>query len=73
MTYDEQLAQELCEDDLQFACKMLHSYKKAINRIDDYFEYRMESKRDQLRVREILDALNLKSSMITLKVTMPCS
>jgi len=37
--------------------KILAAYQHAINRIDDYFEYRMESKVDQAKVREILSEL----------------
>lgn len=32
-------------------------YREAINKIDDYFEYSMESKRDQHKVRSILAEL----------------
>jgi len=38
--------------------KYLQIYQRAINRIDDYFEYSMESKVDQARVREILKELS---------------
>jgi len=40
----------------------LDLYKKAVNRIDDYFEYRNESKADREMVYKILDDLtkNLK-------------
>lgn len=42
------------------SCKhkeILYCYRKAINKIDDYFEYSMESKKDQKKVRQILSDL----------------
>jgi hypothetical protein len=35
----------------------LEIYQKAINKIDDYFEYRNESVKDRLKVQEILNEL----------------
>jgi len=35
-------------------------YMKAINRIDDFFEYRNESKKDREVVHKILDALTVE-------------
>lgn len=35
----------------------LEAYQKAVNKIDDYFEYQCESKKDQARVHKILDEL----------------
>lgn len=37
--------------------EILSHYRKAINEIDDYFEYSMESKKDQKKVRKILAKL----------------
>ena len=37
----------------------LEAYQKAINAIDDYFEYQYESKKDQVQVDYILDTLRL--------------
>lgn len=37
--------------------KKLDAYIKAINKIDDYFEYRCKSKEDQKKVYEILKEL----------------
>ena len=36
---------------------MLELYQQAINKIDDYFEYSMESKKDQKKVQAILAEL----------------
>lgn len=41
----------------QFNDKALELYQRAINQIDDYFEYRMISVVDQRKVREILLSL----------------
>ena len=47
---------------LRIANNNLSKYQKAINNIDDYFEYAMDSKTDQKKVHQILgnltDALN---------------
>ena len=48
-------AEHIC--DLHNASLLLPHYQKAINEIDDYFEYRMESKKDQAKVHRILAAL----------------
>ena len=37
--------------------KILNSYIKAINKIDDYFEYQYQSIKDQQRVHKILKEL----------------
>lgn len=42
--------------------RQLSAYQKAINQIDDYFEYAMESKRDQKKVHQILGDLTDKLS-----------
>jgi hypothetical protein len=42
------------------ANSQLFSYQKAINEIDDYFEYAMESKQDQKKVHQILGNLTDK-------------
>lgn len=47
-TYDE------LQDTLKHANKCLSAYQKAINQIDDYFEYQMESKKDQKKVHQIM-------------------
>ncbi len=39
------------------ATKQLNAYKKAINQIDDFFEYRNSSKSDREQVHAILDNL----------------
>ena len=36
---------------------VLKAYQKAINKIDDYFEYGYDSKKDRARVMAIIDAL----------------
>ena len=38
----------------------LEAYQKAINAIDDYFEYRNQSVQDRLHVQHILDTLNCR-------------
>ena len=37
--------------------EILNSYIKAINRIDDYFEYSNESQKDKAAVMEIINNL----------------
>lgn len=37
--------------------KRLVAYMKAVNKIDDYFEYRCESKKDQQEVHKVLKEL----------------
>jgi len=37
--------------------RCLRAYQKAMNEIDDYFEYSMESKKDQKKVHQILSNL----------------
>lgn len=51
--------------ELEVIRERLTFYMHAVNQIDDYFEYRMESKKDQEAVREILGELteNIKSTM----------
>lgn len=39
--------------------RQLSAYQKAVNRIDDYFEYAMESKHDQEKVHQILNDLTV--------------
>ena len=38
---------------------ILAAYRKAINHLDDYFEYTNESKKDRARVHDILAQLTL--------------
>ena len=45
--------------------KHREAYAKAVNQIDDYFEYSNESVSDRKRVYEILD--NLKLNLSTIK------
>lgn len=40
--------------------EILVAYQKAINQIDDYFEYANESKKDRVRVHSILFRLTDK-------------
>lgn len=42
--------------------QVLTAYVEAINEIDDYFEYRNESKKDRERVHMILEKLTGKLS-----------
>ncbi len=44
--------------------KQLNAYKKAINRIDDFFEYRNSSKSDREQVHAILDNLTKELQII---------
>jgi len=44
-------------DQLRVANKHLSLYQKAINNLDDYFEYAMESKKDQKKVHQIIGNL----------------
>ena len=37
--------------------KMITAYQRAINKIDDYFEYRAESAADRSKVHDILSDL----------------
>lgn len=50
-TYDE------LQEDLRQANKHLAVYQETVNQIDDYFEYAMESKKDQKKVHQILGNL----------------
>lgn len=50
-TYDD------LRDTLGLANRRLGVYQQAINKIDDYFEYSMESKRDQKKVHQLLGNL----------------
>ena len=47
-----------CEADRRFKAKVIMAYAEAINKIDDYFEYRYESERDKEVVRAALLELN---------------
>ena len=53
------------EQELITVRSYLTAYQQAVNKIDDYFEYRMESKTDQAKVREILSELTGKISRIS--------
>ncbi len=44
--------------------QLLTLYRKAINRIDDYFEYSMQSEKDQKRVHEILAKLSNEIALL---------
>ena len=44
--------------------KRLAAYEQAINRIDDYFEYRHESELDKGYVRGVLESLTNKLKSI---------
>lgn len=50
--------------------KILIAYQNAINRIDDYFEYNFESRRDQKFVTKVLEELaeELKKSIMIIAV-----
>jgi hypothetical protein len=50
-TYDD------LTEKLRKANKNLALYQHAINQLDDYFEYSMESKKDQKRVHHVLGNL----------------
>jgi len=50
-TYEE------LQRDLHAANVHLSKYQKTINLIDDYFEYSMESKKDQKKVHQLLGNL----------------
>jgi hypothetical protein len=56
-TYDE------LSENLRIANNKLSKYQKAINDIDDYFEYAMDSKTDQKKVHQILG--NLTDALAT--------
>lgn len=55
--YQRCLTREELIDTLSIANSRLKEYMKAINEIDDYFEYAMESKKDQKKVHQILGNL----------------
>lgn len=57
-TYDE------LREGIEKANRRLLAYQNAVNEIDDYFEYAMESKRDQKKVYQILGNLTDKLSKI---------
>lgn len=44
--------------------KALDAYRDTINRIDDFFEYRNESKKDRKFIHEQLDKLSEKMEKI---------
>ena len=50
-TYEE------LKEALRTSGMQLSLYRDAVNKIDDYFEYAMESKRDQQKVHHILENL----------------
>lgn len=45
------------QEALRQANRRLAAYQKAVNQIDDYFEYAMELKQDQKKVHQILGNL----------------
>jgi hypothetical protein len=51
--------------------KKLELYSKAINQIDDYFEYRNESKKDREVVYKILDDLSASLKLLIEKKKNP--
>ena len=51
------MAKKTLAEQLALANSRLSMYQKAINMIDDYFEYRMESVVDQKEVHKILGNL----------------
>ena len=53
---------EVMTEEIDRLKKQRTAYARAINEIDDYFEYGNESVRDRNRVYEILDSLRLKLS-----------
>lgn len=50
-----------CEKDRRFKAEIIQMYAKALNEIDDYFEYRYESEQDKFHVRKVLIDLNVKA------------
>lgn len=48
---------DVCEQRARRVRHRIYAYQRAINRIDDYFEYQMESKVDQAAVKDILQLL----------------
>jgi len=42
---------------IETSLKIMKIYREAINQIDDYFEYRNESKRDKEFVMGVLDGI----------------
>ena len=70
LTHKElQLRLKELQSALKLTQKRLVGYITAINKIEDYFEYRMESKRDQGVVHEILRGLS--PSTVGSKVNTP--
>ena len=55
---------EVMTDELDRLKQQRQSYIKAVNRIDDYFEYSSESDKDQKKVYGILDDLREQLSQI---------
>ncbi len=47
--------------------ELLECYVKAINRLDDYFEYRCESGKDRQYVYHTLDLLNKELEKVAFK------
>ena len=56
-TFKKDSADDELSESLRVANSRLSKYQKAINQIDDYFEYAMDSKTDQKKVHQILGNL----------------
>ena len=61
--YRRCMTREELEEALALQNRRLAAFQHAVNQIDDYFEYRMESKKDQKKVHQILG--NLTDSLPT--------
>lgn len=61
MKWDEMKEDDRSKKDAERLQTRLSHYQRAINEIDDYFEYRMESKLDQKYVHYVL--ANLTSNL----------
>ena len=44
--------------------EILRCYVRAVNNLDDYFEYSNESERDRVKVKSILDKLNSELAIL---------
>ena len=44
--------------------RLLQAYQRAINKIDDYFEYRHESEQDKIFITKTLDVLTNETMRI---------
>ena len=56
-----------CEEDRRFKAEIIQTYAQAINKVDDYFEYRYESETDKQYVRQVLNDVFVRCDAIKRK------